>query len=296
MTLDEYQAAAKGTDSVPLEGDEKLHFLLHGLVDEVGQFASLLKKCMRHDIEIDRQKPEFISRLGDALWYVAAIASKLGVPLSEVAQKNLTFLQDRWTSEPMPLFSPRQEPLSQPHERFPDRLEFTFERCEEGGITKMRLLLNGKQIGDVVDDNEYREDFYRLHDVIHIAFMACLRWSPAFRNILKLKRKSDAQTDRVEDGAKARDIEEAMSRLIFLYYEQNNFLEGATSIDTSFIKQLRLFSGQREIEWVTEKQWQDLMLHAAVALRGMIAASKEGRSGRLIADMSAGTVEFRPSA
>jgi hypothetical protein len=284
------------SDSVPLEGEEKLHFLLHGLVDEVGQFASLLKKCMRHDIEIDKQKPEFISRLGDALWYVAAISTKLGVPLSEVAQKNLAFLQERWTNQPTALFSPRREFLSQPHERFPDRLEFTFERRDEGGIPKMRLLLNGEQVGDVVDDNEYQEDFYRLHDVIHIAFMACLRWSPAFRNILKLKRKSDAQTDRVEDGAKARDIEEAMSRLIFLYFEQNNFLEGATSVDTSFLKQLRLFSGQREIAWVTGRQWQDLMLHAAVALRGMIAASKEGKGGRLVADMIAGTVEFRPSA
>ena len=44
--------------------------------------------------------------------------------------------------------------------------------------------------------------------------MACLRWSPVFRKLLAKKRKHDATTDRVEDGAKARDIEEALNRLM----------------------------------------------------------------------------------
>ncbi len=297
MNFDEYQAGAKQTDTLPLDDQEKLHFLVHGLVDEVGKFASLLKKCMRQDIEIGTQKPEFISRLGDVLWYVAAIASHLDVTLTEVAETNLEFVKERWTVQPNVLFSPGREFLSQPAEQFPDHLEFTFERHEEGGIVKMKLLLpDGQQVGDIVDDNEYREDFYRFHDVIHIGFMAAFRWSPVFRKLLGLKRKSDPTTDRVEDGAKARDIEEAMSRLIFLYFEHNDFLEHATSVDTSFLKQLRLFSGEREIGWVTGRGWQDMMLQTAAAIRGMIAASKQGNGGKLIADMNARTVEFRPTA
>ena len=35
-----------------------------------------------------------------------------------------------------------------------------------------------------------------------------------FRKLLAKKRKHDATTDRVEDGAKARDIEEALNRLM----------------------------------------------------------------------------------
>jgi NTP pyrophosphatase (non-canonical NTP hydrolase) len=279
VDLDQYQAEASKTDGVPLPkgSDQKLHFLLHGLVDEVGQIASLLKKCMRQDIEIGDQTPEFISRLGDTLWYLAALSGHFDVRLSAVAEKNLAFLRERWTKQPPHLFSSQREFLSQPHERFPDREEFTFERREEGGIVKMRLVTrDGVQIGDVVDDNEYQEDFYRFHDVIHIGLMAHFRWSPVFRKLLNLKRKSDATTDRVEDGAKARDIEEAMSRLIFLYFEHNRFLEGATSVDTLFLKQLRLFSGEREIGWVTGKEWQDMMLQTAAAIRGMIAASREG--------------------
>jgi hypothetical protein len=258
--------------------------------------ALLIKKCMRHDIEVSARKTELVSRLGDTLWYLASIATHLGVPLSEVAQQNLGFLRRRWTSETTHLFSPQREPLSKPHERFPDLLEFTFERREEDGLVKMCLSTPAKgQVGNVIDDNEYKEDYYRFHDVIHIGLMACFRWSPAFRNILGLKRKSNATTDRVEDGAKARDIEEAMSRLIFLYFEQNNFLEGATSVDTSFLRLLRIFSGEREIGWVTEKEWQDLMLQTAAVIRAMIAASQAGKGGSLVANMELGKIEFRPT-
>ena len=252
---------------------------------------------MRQDIDINQQRPEFISRLGDALWYVAGIATHFGVPLSEVASGNLRFLRERWTEPHEQLFSPKQEFLSKEGETFPSRLEFTFKHVVEGGLAKMQLLLpDGTQVGDIVDDNEYYEDFYRFHDIVHIGLMARFRWSPVFRSLLKLKRKSDSTTDRVEDGAKARDIEEAMSRFIYLYFEQNDFLEGATSVDTAFLKQLRLFSGQREIKWVTPKEWQDFMLHTAAAVRDMIAAAKQGKDGMLIADMYAGTVQFRPTA
>lgn len=298
MDLDEYQAQADKTDSVPLGRgtDEKLHFLVHGIVDEVGQFASLLKKCMRHDIKLADQRAELKTKLGDMLWYLAAMATHFDTHLSEIAKQNLAYLHDRWTDQSINLF--QREVLSiKPEERFPPKLEFTFRRVEEGGLVKMQLLLpNGDQVGDTVDDNEYSEDFYRFHDVIHIGLMARFRWSPVFRKLLGIKRKSDKTTDRVEDGAKARDIEEAMSRLIYLYFEGNRFLDGATSIDTSFLKQLRLFSGQREIGWVSQRQWQDFMLHTAGVVREMIAAAKQGKGGMLIADMDAGTIQFKPIA
>ena len=64
MTLDEYQAAAKETDSVPLEGSKSCTFFCMVLLTRSGKVASLLKKCMRQSIEINKQKPEFVSRLG----------------------------------------------------------------------------------------------------------------------------------------------------------------------------------------------------------------------------------------
>jgi NTP pyrophosphatase (non-canonical NTP hydrolase) len=299
MDLDDYQAEAKKTETLPvtLSADDRLHFFIHGLVDEVGQLASLQKKCMRNDIDLSAQKPEFVSRLGDVLWYVASLASQLDIRLSDVAQGNLAFLQGRWGSHGDGLFSPRREFLSEEGERFPDSLEFNFEREQVGPLTMMRLTLpDGTQVGDMVDDNEYEEDFYRFHDVVHIGLLACFRWSPVFRKLLKLKRKSDLDTDRVEDGAKALDTEEAMNRLIWLYFEQNNFLEGATNVDTWFLKLLRLFSREREIGWVSGKQWQDFMLLTAAVIREMIAASKQGKGGRLLADLNGGTLTFKPAA
>jgi NTP pyrophosphatase (non-canonical NTP hydrolase) len=91
MDFDEYQTTAKRTDSVPLEGDEKLHFLLLGLTDELGQIAGLVKKFMRHDIAALTKRNDVVSRLGDALWYMALIADHMGTSLSNVAEHNLRF-------------------------------------------------------------------------------------------------------------------------------------------------------------------------------------------------------------
>jgi NTP pyrophosphatase (non-canonical NTP hydrolase) len=293
MDFDEYQTAAKRTDTLPLKDDEKFYFLLLGLSDEVGQIDSLVKKFMRHDIAVHAKRNDIISRLGDALWYVAMIADHLDTRFSDVAEQNVKFLERRWKQDQDTLFSARREFHSDDNEKLPDHLEFVFERREEGGVVKMRLTLRGHgQVGDVVDDNEYKEDYYRFHDVIHIGLMACLRWSPVFRKLLAKKRKHDETTDRVEDGAKARDIEEALSRLIFQYFEQNDFLDGATSVDTNFLRGLRTLSGDREITWVTEKQWEEVMMQSAAVIRQMIKA----KEGVLVADLKEGRIEFKPSA
>jgi hypothetical protein len=292
MDFDDYQRVGRQTDTIPLEGNEKLHFLLLGLTDELGQIAGLVKKFMRHDIAVQAKRNDVISRLGDALWYMARIADELGTGLSAIAEENLHFLERRWLPNPDSLFHSRREYLSDKAESLPDRLEFLLERREEDGIPKMRLSLDGKNVGDTVDDNEYVENYYRFHDIIHISCMACLRWSPFFRKFLNLKRRHDTDTDRVEDGARARDIEEALSIVIFQYFENNDFLKGATSVDTSFLRSLRAFSGLREISWVTEREWEDMMMKAAAAIRQIISA----KEGFVVADMKAGTVTFRPIA
>lgn len=292
MTFDEYDKIAARTDSVPLEGDPKFHFLLFGIGDELGQINGLVKKFMRHDIAIEAKKNDIIARLGDALWYMARIADHLGVSLEQVAENNAAFLDRRWLQTSDSLFSSRQGFLDEQGEELPDKLEFFLERREEDGIPKMRLSLNGRVIGDTVDDNEYVEDHYRFHDVVHISGLACLKWSPFFRKFLGLKRKHSKEVDRIEDGAKARDIEEAISIMIFQYFENNDFLNGATSVDTNFLRSLRTFAGLREISWVTEKQWEELMMQAAAVIREIIKA----KEGYVVADLANGRVSFRLTA
>ena len=63
-------------------------------------------------------------------------------------------------------------------------------------------------LGDDLTDNSYREDGYRFHDVMHLANVACLHWSPVLHALMKRKRKSNRRTDEVEDGARAMIFEE----------------------------------------------------------------------------------------
>ena len=51
-------------------------------------------KILGHGHELDRDK--VIKELGDVLWYIAAIASFLHVPLDEIAQRNIDKLAARY--------------------------------------------------------------------------------------------------------------------------------------------------------------------------------------------------------
>ena len=78
------------------------------------------------------------------------------------------------------------------------------------------MYLNGRQLGDDLTDNTYDEDGYRFHDVLHLANVAHLSWSPVMRSLMKLKRKDDRNPllDVVEDGARAKIVEEAILKVV----------------------------------------------------------------------------------
>lgn len=89
--LDEYQTQAMDfhvTDPVRLASYGL------GLTGEAGECADLIKKHIGHGhpLNVDKLKLE----LGDVLWYVAALAHLIDVPLSEIAQSNLTKLRKRY--------------------------------------------------------------------------------------------------------------------------------------------------------------------------------------------------------
>ncbi len=50
---------------------------------------------------------------------------------------------------------------------------------------------------------------------MHLAFVAFLGWSPVLRSMMGLKRKSDPDTDRIEDGARAIVTEEALTSMVY---------------------------------------------------------------------------------
>ncbi|MFN4070784.1 MAG: nucleoside triphosphate pyrophosphohydrolase family protein [Thermus caldifontis] len=95
MTLNEYQQEAKKTALYP-EAYRLLYPTL-GLVGEAGELANKVKKVLRDHVGSLGQeaRADLVAELGDVLWYVAQLATDLGVSLEDVAQGNLAKLRSR---------------------------------------------------------------------------------------------------------------------------------------------------------------------------------------------------------
>jgi len=96
MDFRSYQQQSRSTARYPDSGSNPFYPTL-GLCGEAGEVADKVKKVMR-----DRGgefSPEVIEalkfELGDVLWYLAQLASELGLDLEEVAAANLAKLASR---------------------------------------------------------------------------------------------------------------------------------------------------------------------------------------------------------
>lgn len=90
MTFDEYQKQAW---SYALPTAKSNQYLLPGLAGEVGELHSLFAKCLRDRTFFDPM--DLKKELGDILWFVSGIALYHGIPLSEIADKNIEKLESR---------------------------------------------------------------------------------------------------------------------------------------------------------------------------------------------------------
>lgn len=100
LSLDSYQEQTKKTAvyiSATHDKIGRLSYCVLGLCGESGEVAEKVKKIIRnHQGELsEERKTELIKEVGDVLWYLAAIATELNVPLSVVAELNLAKLADR---------------------------------------------------------------------------------------------------------------------------------------------------------------------------------------------------------
>lgn len=90
-SLNWYQKCAQATAQYPAE--TALAYVLLSLGGEVGEIQNKYKKVLRGDKALNRE--DLTAELGDVLWYVAMLATELGVSLQEVAEQNVTKLQQR---------------------------------------------------------------------------------------------------------------------------------------------------------------------------------------------------------
>lgn len=94
MDLNEYQAQAGKTAPKDMSDIEMLKNAVMGLAGETGELIEQVKKHVYqgHDLV----KGEIATELGDVLWYVAYVASSVGLDLSAVAEKNIEKLRKRY--------------------------------------------------------------------------------------------------------------------------------------------------------------------------------------------------------
>lgn len=95
MTLEYYQKRASETDKYPQVINLMLFTL--GLTGEAGEVADKVKKLYRDDNgELSEERRLAIAKeLGDVLWYIARIASKIDYTLEEVGRININKLAIR---------------------------------------------------------------------------------------------------------------------------------------------------------------------------------------------------------
>jgi NTP pyrophosphatase (non-canonical NTP hydrolase) len=91
-----YQERCRTTARYPDAGSNPIYPTL-GLCGEAGEVADKVKKVLRD--ENGAFTPEVIAglelELGDVLWYVAQLATELGLELDQIAQANLDKLRSR---------------------------------------------------------------------------------------------------------------------------------------------------------------------------------------------------------
>lgn len=295
MKFDDYQKEALLTDRVPArpgaDNAAALIVPMLGLAGETGQLLSEYKKHLR-DGEAHRLFKQRVSEeLGDLLWYIANVASKFDLPLSDIAAANLAKVKERWASErSQPLVFDAELPEG---ERLPRQFEVELVDMAEGSRPQVRVLIDGKPFGAALTDNAYDPDGYRFHDVFHFAYAAVLGWSPITRALLRRKRKSQPLLDEVEDGGRAAVLEEGAAALAFDYARRHRFLDGVAALDFQLLRTIKDMTSHLEVGQCTTGEWEQAVLQGFDVWRAVLAA----RGGRIAVDLDARSIAFLgPSA
>ena len=93
MTINEYQRLAQRTANTRAKSDKIENGIL-GLCGETGEIADVYKKYLYQGHKFDRE--HMAEELGDVCWYVAELATGLGVTLDEVMERNIEKLRKRY--------------------------------------------------------------------------------------------------------------------------------------------------------------------------------------------------------
>jgi hypothetical protein len=107
---------------------------------------------------------------------------------------------------------------------------------------------------------------------------------------MRKKRKSNPQTDEVEDGGRAAVIDEAIAALAFDYAKSHAFLEGVSTIDYGFLNTIKSLTEHLEVSTISLHTWERAILQGFDVWRQIVAH----RGGVIVGNQYEGTLRFEP--
>ncbi len=316
MEFSQFQLTARETSQLRLGGPQSAIAPMLGLASETGSILNVYKKYLRDGIDLASNRELLREELGDLLWYVAAVATACDLDLEDIAATNLRRTRDRYLRVPergrlenIPILD-IEYPDS---ERFPRHLVVAFaEQRQPSGRVSVALTLMcaepnafpsgpvaseggrpigfqvGANLGDQLTDNSRRTDAYRFHDAIHLGFMAVLGWSPTVRALLRLKRKSDPETDECEDGARAIFAEEGLAAMLSRLAKRRTGFLSETGIDGEVIDVAKAAAADLEVEALPAWLWRSAIHQGFQAMHELAANA----GGYLSANLDARTLTY----
>lgn len=292
MNFQEYQERALQTDQVPPKGNEdelrNMVVPLLGLAGEAGELLSEYKKHLRDGDSHRLFKARVGEELGDLLWYISNVASKFELDLNKVAESNLEKIRNRWNPARREVGYSFDEDYPE-NERLPRQLEVRITEVIDGDSKKMKAFVRDKQIGNDLTDNAYTPDGYRFHDIFHLSYAAILGWSPVTRMLLGCKRKSNLRVDEVEDGGRAKAIEEGIAAVVFEYAESHAFLKDVMAIDYDLLKLIKKLTSRLEVNQCSVGDWERAILMGYEVWRSIEA----NKGGRILLDLDAQKISYQ---
>lgn len=266
-------------------GDEKTETVFEAaLLELAGEAGDLAKRFSgaAYRSNIDALRGDLVKLLRP----LGRAARAADVSLSEAGRRNIAKIDDFWAEdhEPPALFDEDYHI----DEQLPRYLRVSIYERRVGSRDYVFQKANGLLVGDRLTDNHIPEDDYRFHDVFHLAHAAVLGWSPVIRALLKVKRKSNAEVDENEDGARAVLIEEGLTTWIFETAKRHNFFANTPQLGLDLLKSVKQFVRGYEAERLPMWLWERAILQGYAAFREL----SDKRRGVIVVDMAARALRF----
>lgn len=264
---------------------------------EAGLQASVLSRMAQSAARLTIPSAEDEQACGALLGDLAMVCGAFDDALEDIARANLAKTHNRWPPQDERVYGPHLDADSKAYEQMPRQFDMVFTERKVNNKRFVVQSIKGVYIGDPLTDNHTIEDFYRFHDVFHLAYLAHLSWSPVLRGLMKRKRKSQPEKDENQDGARAMIIEEGIATWIFNHAKNDNHDKDdetdyaeieVGALPYSLLKQIASMVQGYEVDTRPAWQWEKAIIDGFIMFRHL----KTHRKGVIRVDMDNHTIEF----